>query len=278
MKQYITLAVTLDKPVSNIANLIAQRAYTIDGVKDVELVNSERSILTTSNPFIAAVSDTSGECLALVTPLGDAQPVADAGPWKVGQFGHSLALYSDQPLHDVALVINGTFSKSEDRRPYADALCAKMNTNSQVEAAPVDVAHLDAVDAELDATAAEDALDASLGPWNPIETAPWSKKLIVGYRNKLGNWRTVMACHYMPLTLRMGEDVDFDDDEESAYAPPGWYEEVESHETIVRTDEVPTHWMHLPGEPIAPGIALPAAAAQVGTALDPDSLDQGDAS
>lgn len=90
--------------------------------------------------------------------------------------------------------------------------------------------------------------------WQPIETARRGKKLIVGYFNKLGNWRTVMACYYEPRTLNCDDDNIADED---GYAPEGWYEESETQETILPTDEPPTHWMQLPSAPDKANIAQP---------------------
>ena len=83
--------------------------------------------------------------------------------------------------------------------------------------------------------------------WQPIETAPKGRKVLAGYFNKLGNWRTVMACYYLPQTLEAPDDI-FDETSDG-YAPEGWYEESESQESILPTDEPPTHWMPLPAAP-----------------------------
>jgi len=86
-----------------------------------------------------------------------------------------------------------------------------------------------------------------MNEWIPIETAPKGRKVIVGYPNCLGNWRTIIARYYPAGTLELEDgfgDLDYD-----GYAPEGWYEETETHETIRRTDEEPTHWMPLPEPP-----------------------------
>ena len=84
--------------------------------------------------------------------------------------------------------------------------------------------------------------------WQPISSAPKGKKLIVGYLNRGGNWRSIMACYYLPQTLEAADDCHYAVDEEG-YAPEGWYEESETHESILPTDEPPTHWMHRPTPP-----------------------------
>lgn len=86
--------------------------------------------------------------------------------------------------------------------------------------------------------------------WQPIEIAPHGRKLIVGYPNALGNWRTVIAVYHEANTLQAR------DDEDEMYAEPGWYEECESNPDgyVYPTDEPPTHWMPLAP---APGASPP---------------------
>lgn len=94
--------------------------------------------------------------------------------------------------------------------------------------------------------------------WLPIESAPKGQKLIAGYFNKLGNWRTIIARYYLPGTLAASEDADEDQCDEEGYAKEGWYEESETHEYIMPTDEAPTHYMFLTPPPINAAIALQA--------------------
>ena len=84
--------------------------------------------------------------------------------------------------------------------------------------------------------------EADSQEWQPIETAPKNRKLIVGYRNRLGNWRSVMACYYLPDTLES-------DTNESGWAEEGWYEETEAYEYLQPCDEEPTYWRPLPPPP-----------------------------
>ncbi len=93
-------------------------------------------------------------------------------------------------------------------------------------------------------TPAAPELGAVKDGWVPIETAPKGKKVIAGYRNRLGNWRSIMARYYLPSSLD-NHDIDSEDE----YAPEGWYEESETHETILPTEHQPTHWMPIAASP-----------------------------
>lgn len=85
--------------------------------------------------------------------------------------------------------------------------------------------------------------------WRPIETAPKNQKVLVFYRNSLGNGRTVTACYHTQLPWSDNADPSPSDGE---YAPEGWYEASETHEEIHFTDHPPTHWMPLPAAPQPP--------------------------
>ncbi len=78
--------------------------------------------------------------------------------------------------------------------------------------------------------------------WQPIETAPKGKTVLVHYKNQLGNGRTMRGCYYPPETLES-------DTEESGWADEGWYEQSEAYEYLMPLDGDPTHWMPLPALP-----------------------------
>ena len=91
---------------------------------------------------------------------------------------------------------------------------------------------------------------ASCAGWVPIASAPKNRKLIVGYRNEHGNWRTVIGCFYAAGMLEWHDDYGGDEAEE--YAPEGWYEKTVTHEVVMPLETDPTHWMPLPAAPGAP--------------------------
>lgn len=107
-----------------------------------------------------------------------------------------------------------------------------------------------------------DALRAALAPpptcgtWQPIETAPKMRKVIVHYLNALGKHRTVMACYYLANALEMDDDYaevgTYDEVTGNSYAPEGWYEEHDSDNPIMRLEGDPDSWMPLPDLPTEP--------------------------
>ncbi len=88
-----------------------------------------------------------------------------------------------------------------------------------------------------------------MSEWMPIETAPKGRKLLAGWYQSNGIWRTVTARYYPKGTLDWGEDFEGDDDD--GYAPEGWYEESETQDNILAIKCL-THWMPIPDPPSAP--------------------------
>lgn len=91
--------------------------------------------------------------------------------------------------------------------------------------------------------------------WQPIETAPTMRKVIVHYVNALGKHRCVMACYYLEHSLEMHDDYAdvgiYDEVSGESYAPAGWYEEHDTENPIIQLQGEPTHWMPLPKPPSA---------------------------
>ena len=77
-----------------------------------------------------------------------------------------------------------------------------------------------------------------MSEWKPIETAPKSKTLLLGFKNEAGKWRTTRGCYFSKDWIEDNWDCDSED---------GWYE------TPVEGEEcypiVPTHYMLLPAAP-----------------------------
>jgi ribosomal protein L32 len=83
-------------------------------------------------------------------------------------------------------------------------------------------------------------------PWRTMDSAPKGVKILAGYRNGLGNWRTILATYYPAGTLEASDFADTDDE----WAPEGWYEEGEAYcENLQPVEQIPTRWMPAPSEP-----------------------------
>ena len=89
--------------------------------------------------------------------------------------------------------------------------------------------------------------------WQPIETAPKMRKIIVTYKNELGKDRCVMACYYEANALEMNDDYadvgTYDEATGQSFAPAGWYEEVDHEGDVYALGGEPTHWRPLPAPP-----------------------------
>ena len=87
--------------------------------------------------------------------------------------------------------------------------------------------------------------------WQPIETAPERKKVLVSWVNALGNRRTAMASYWPAGQLEMADDVPEDAvNEEGTNTDAGWWEESEGNDdAMFRLVENMTHWMPLPEPP-----------------------------
>lgn len=102
-----------------------------------------------------------------------------------------------------------------------------------------------------------------MSEWQPIETAPKMRKIIVHYLNPLGQSRTVMACFYTAKSLEMDSTCDdgsgeYDEASGYCYAPAGWYEEHDSDDPILPLQGEPDHWMPLPKPPKRIAVSAPA--------------------
>lgn len=94
------------------------------------------------------------------------------------------------------------------------------------------------------------------GGWQPIATAPHTRKVLVSYLNSRGKRHVVMACYYEDGELPMSDSYQGDKE----FADAGWYEECETaDETIYPVEGDPTDWHEipafLPAAPTLQGVA-----------------------
>lgn len=85
----------------------------------------------------------------------------------------------------------------------------------------------------------------STDEWMPIESAPRDKWLLLGYKNQLGNWRTVRGNWFSVHMIAEWEDFDGNPEDYE-----GWYETAENSDDLPNVWKInPTHWMPLPKPP-----------------------------
>ncbi len=91
--------------------------------------------------------------------------------------------------------------------------------------------------------------------WEPIETAPKGKKVIVyGVVPGYSYPQTAIARFWPQHTLEVAEGYEDEDwadisDEGVAYMPADWYEENHSADDAPAVNLKPTHWMPIPAPP-----------------------------
>lgn len=92
-----------------------------------------------------------------------------------------------------------------------------------------------------------------MSEWQPIETAPERRKVLVTWINALGKRRTAMASYWPAGTLEMSDEVpDYQVTEDGTNLDGGWWEESEGNDdAMFRLVESFTHWMPLPSPPEA---------------------------
>jgi hypothetical protein len=93
-----------------------------------------------------------------------------------------------------------------------------------------------------------------MSEWQPIETAPKGKKVIVfGEVPGMSHPQTVVARYWTRHTLPVAEGFEDEDwvdlsGDGDAYMPEDWYEETMG-EDVAAVNLKPTHWMPLPEPP-----------------------------
>ena len=93
--------------------------------------------------------------------------------------------------------------------------------------------------------------------WQPIDTAPHGKPVLVYYKNALGNGRIVKARYIERFTEEScGEDCigidEFSEEHDASFYLEGWWEMMDNWEEYgflqIHQGE-PTHWHPLPDPP-----------------------------
>lgn len=95
---------------------------------------------------------------------------------------------------------------------------------------------------------------ANYYPWITVDDhlPDHCSKVMVAYKNILGNGRIVIAVRYDALTeeccCEHDCNCDYDAKRDNCYLPGGWYEITENNEEfgLVRIDDEITHWLPLP--------------------------------
>src|SRR5215813_9369517 len=94
---------------------------------------------------------------------------------------------------------------------FSDHLGQNADVLTPVCYSPPDNPHLprtleDSWDREDVLAKLNELVESAQPQWKPIESVPKNRKLIVGYFNPLGNWRSIMGCYYTAGTLE--SDID----------------------------------------------------------------------
>lgn len=89
--------------------------------------------------------------------------------------------------------------------------------------------------------------------WQPIETAPQAKSVLVAYVNECGKARVVKARFIARFTELSDEDTnnEVNPADDNCYTLEGWYEEIDNWDEYsgIRIHHELTHWAPLPGTP-----------------------------
>lgn len=91
--------------------------------------------------------------------------------------------------------------------------------------------------------------------WQPIETAPKGRIILLHYKNACGKHRTVRARyvekHTEEDTSSEMDSAEYSEEKDCYYWPEGWYEEIDNWDEFssIKMYNKPTHWMPLPEPP-----------------------------
>lgn len=94
--------------------------------------------------------------------------------------------------------------------------------------------------------------------WQPIETAPANKAVLIFYKNQLGKGRIIKA-KFTPRWTVPSDDCgesdgceEYSEDHDQYFYIESWWELIDNWDeyTQVTIHEKPTHWMPLPKPPV----------------------------
>jgi DNA phosphorothioation-dependent restriction protein DptG len=95
-----------------------------------------------------------------------------------------------------------------------------------------------------------------MSEWQPIETAPSGKAVLISYLNSCGNRRTVKAVKFGQYECAANYDSDdfaeYCEEKDEYFCPAGWYEQIDNwdeYSSVKVYQGEPTHWMPLPAPP-----------------------------
>jgi hypothetical protein len=259
----LCLADRLEALASDVARLRSERDEALDllAVMVTPVMTTEGEVLPTWQRVQASM-ERAKELTRRRTPEARLRAVPEALASGIGGAGEPVALtrvVDGVPLDiDDLLAYYNTAKRNWDNcLEERDALAARPSFDAGLEAAAKVVEELGWKLSSEQCAARIRALKAALASppsgtpagWQSIESAPKSKTVLVGYPNKLGNWRTVKASFYPAGTLEMSEESPGYYDSDDEFAAEGWYEETETHEFVLPLEVDPTHWMPLPAAP-----------------------------
>ena len=94
-----------------------------------------------------------------------------------------------------------------------------------------------------------------MSEWQPIETAPEGKAVLLAIEYQSGRRRVIRAMRAGERTLYLSDEQDpwdgciYDEAEDRYFCQPGWYEKNEYDEVNWAVNDKPIGWQELPAPP-----------------------------
>ena len=96
-----------------------------------------------------------------------------------------------------------------------------------------------------------------MSEWQPIESAPNQKPVLIFYKNPLGRGRIIKAFKcgkFENEDTSCGESdhAEYCEEKDAWFDPPGWYELIDNWDEfshVFVSNGEPTHWQPLPPPP-----------------------------